>query len=280
MFASSFWLLIRTHNRARCQAEIPLIAPSEIVEPSLFAAELRELRQKRRTTLRAASCNGRLNDNAQWLARIYEATGEQTFADALRLAGAYGLDGKRGNGTNSIGVVEREVSYTNNLYREMIDAEITSQQASGATKSLTRACQVVAAAMGVPAESGKRAAANRTKKEDTDSKKKAASGPMRATRQPADAHTDSAGDLAIEAPAKSLERWYRGASNTPLGKHRSDGNTGRTIKVARLGGLGDMHRGADGKMKATLIIEAMQVVPDNRHWRKAIAEGLIIRLPY
>ena len=36
MFASSFWLLIRTHNRARCQAEIPLIAPSEIVEPSLI----------------------------------------------------------------------------------------------------------------------------------------------------------------------------------------------------------------------------------------------------
>ena len=35
MFASSFWLLIRTHNRARCQAEIPLIAPSEIVEQSL-----------------------------------------------------------------------------------------------------------------------------------------------------------------------------------------------------------------------------------------------------
>ena len=35
VFASSFWLLIRTHNRARCQAEIPLIAPSEIVEPSL-----------------------------------------------------------------------------------------------------------------------------------------------------------------------------------------------------------------------------------------------------
>ena len=39
MFASSFWLLIRTHNRARCQAEIPLIAPSDIVEPSL--AQLR-----------------------------------------------------------------------------------------------------------------------------------------------------------------------------------------------------------------------------------------------
>ena len=39
MFASSFWLLIRTHNRARCQAEIPLIAPSEIVEPSLCLAE-------------------------------------------------------------------------------------------------------------------------------------------------------------------------------------------------------------------------------------------------
>ena len=35
MFASSWSLLICTHNRARCQAEIPLIAPSEIVEPSL-----------------------------------------------------------------------------------------------------------------------------------------------------------------------------------------------------------------------------------------------------
>ena len=39
MFASSFWLLIRTHNRARCQAEIPLIAPSEIVEPSLIVGD-------------------------------------------------------------------------------------------------------------------------------------------------------------------------------------------------------------------------------------------------
>ncbi len=31
----SFSLLIRGHQRARCQAEIPLTAPSEIVEPSL-----------------------------------------------------------------------------------------------------------------------------------------------------------------------------------------------------------------------------------------------------
>jgi hypothetical protein len=34
-----FWsssLLIRWHNRARCQAEIPLIALSEIVEPLLL----------------------------------------------------------------------------------------------------------------------------------------------------------------------------------------------------------------------------------------------------
>ena len=33
VFASSSSLLIRTHNRARYQAEIPLIAPTEIVEP-------------------------------------------------------------------------------------------------------------------------------------------------------------------------------------------------------------------------------------------------------
>jgi len=36
VFCSSS-LLIRWHNRARCQAEIPLIAPSEIVEPLLYA---------------------------------------------------------------------------------------------------------------------------------------------------------------------------------------------------------------------------------------------------
>src|SRR5215471_2646499 len=30
-------LLIRRHQRARCQAEIPLTAPSEIVEPPLWA---------------------------------------------------------------------------------------------------------------------------------------------------------------------------------------------------------------------------------------------------
>jgi hypothetical protein len=35
VFASSSSLLIRTHNRARYQAEIPLIAPTEIVEPPL-----------------------------------------------------------------------------------------------------------------------------------------------------------------------------------------------------------------------------------------------------
>ena len=35
VFASSSSLLIRTHNRARYQPEIPLIAPTEIVEPPL-----------------------------------------------------------------------------------------------------------------------------------------------------------------------------------------------------------------------------------------------------
>jgi hypothetical protein len=38
VFASSSSLLIRTHNRARYQAEIPLIAPTEIVEPPLYIA--------------------------------------------------------------------------------------------------------------------------------------------------------------------------------------------------------------------------------------------------
>ena len=42
VFCSSS-LLIRRHNRARCQADIPLIVPSEIVEPllPLAAAEIR-----------------------------------------------------------------------------------------------------------------------------------------------------------------------------------------------------------------------------------------------
>ncbi len=41
VFASSLSLLIRTHNRARCQAEMPPIAPSEIMEPLLSKIPLR-----------------------------------------------------------------------------------------------------------------------------------------------------------------------------------------------------------------------------------------------
>jgi len=33
-------LLIRGHQRARCQAEIPPAAPSEIVEPLLYKAKM------------------------------------------------------------------------------------------------------------------------------------------------------------------------------------------------------------------------------------------------
>jgi hypothetical protein len=40
VFASSSSLLIRTHNRARYQAEIPLIAPTEIPEPPLLCIRI------------------------------------------------------------------------------------------------------------------------------------------------------------------------------------------------------------------------------------------------
>jgi hypothetical protein len=42
---SSLSLLIRRHKRARCQAEIPLIAPSEIVEPLLIYADFIQPKQ-------------------------------------------------------------------------------------------------------------------------------------------------------------------------------------------------------------------------------------------
>src|SRR5258708_17944517 len=70
---SSSSLLIRTHNRARYQAEIPLIAPTEIVEPPLARRQtaqslalLRRLTAAPRSPASKMRCTCRRSDAASF----------------------------------------------------------------------------------------------------------------------------------------------------------------------------------------------------------------------
>jgi hypothetical protein len=122
----------------------------------------------RRNTARPADTNHDRFNNAEWrqrnegfrlLARAYEATGDATLGEALAILLALRLE-KRVGWEKRLKFLRRERDDLLSLVPQRVDAELQRQKQDGARRdNITRACEEVAASLGLEAASFSAAAA-------------------------------------------------------------------------------------------------------------------------